>query len=69
MNLSDPAYRQQGDEEPLYWFGALHNGVREAHPETEAVEGSCQDILKMVNITLSDVDVTSCCESFILSGA
>ena len=48
---------------------AIYVAAREASPETEAVEGSCQDILKTVNITLSNVDVTSCCGSFILPGA
>ena len=68
VTLTDPAHGQQSGEEPLYWFGDLSGGVREANPETEAVEGSCQDILKTVNITLSNVDVTSCCGSFILPG-
>lgn len=69
VTLTDPTNGRFADDWPLYWFGQPVNGVHEANPETEAKEGSCQDVLKTVNITLSNVHVTSCCGSFIMPGA
>ena len=69
VTLTDPHQGRQHYEGPLWWFGTQVNGVRETHPETEAKEGSCQEVLATLNITLSNVDVTSCCGSFILPGA
>lgn len=69
VTFTEPTNGRYADEWPLYWFGQPVNGVRMANPETEAREGSCQDVLRTVNITLSNVDVTSCCGSFIMPGA
>ena len=68
VTFTEPTNGRFADEWPLYWFGQPVDGVREANPETEAREGSCEDVLKTLNITLSNVDVTSCCGSFIMPG-